>query len=99
MARWTFDKLVLVAANLLAIFASLVHAGWTIGPDLLQQTFPLLAVGLVATIVLLFYEPAWLYLVAGLASAVYPVLVLGVFAGPTILTMSGKGEYPAALAL
>jgi len=98
MARWTFDKMLLVAANALALFAEFEHSGFAVNADFLQ-TVPILAGGLLLTIVLIFYEPAWLYLVAGIGSAVLPLLVLSVFAGPQILTLSGSAEYSGALAL
>src|SRR5438067_12458015 len=98
MARWTFDKMLLVAANALALFAELQHSGFAINADFLQSA-PLLAGGILLTVVLLFYDPPWLYLVAGLGSLVLPVLVLTVFAGPEILTFAGAAEDSGALAL
>lgn len=92
MSKWNLSRVLVLVGGLLAIGGPLVAK---IPP---AEAAPF-ALGLVAAIVLAFYAPAWMYLVAGVLVAAFPLVVLFVFGAYNGIIHPGTGAEGLGLLL
>lgn len=88
MERWDLNKVILLTG------AALVVAGLAINialaPEMAAQSVPFLP-GVVAALVLVFWARPWLYLVAGILTAAFPLVIVFVFGASGAITHPGGG--------
>lgn len=98
---WNVNRVLVMAGGACTVLAMLAFSGWD--PVKTAATLPQFAPafpGLLLTVVLAFYARPWVYLTAGLLSALMPVMVVFVFgAAGMLLAPLGGGEYQAVLLL
>lgn len=94
MSSWNVNRVVVLLGGLAALASLVVLLGPVGSPP--QYSAPI-ALGVVAALVLAFYAPAWMYLVAAVLLALFPVLVLFAFGASAAITHPGSGLEAAAL--
>lgn len=88
MDRWNVNKLILLLGAGLILLAAVINL--VLVPSNAGMLVPLLP-GILAAAVLLFWERPWFYLVAGILTAAFPLVVLFVFGASGAITHPGGG--------
>lgn len=91
---WNLNRVLVVLAGAFALVAFAIFIGPAKGD--LAQSSPVL-LGTFAAVVLAFFAPAWMYLVAAILLALFPIVVLFVFGASGAITHPGSGLEGLAL--
>lgn len=88
MSSWNLNRVIVMLGGLATALAVLVFVGLARSPP--QEAAPL-ALGILGVVVLAFWAPAWMYLVAALLLAAFPILIIFVFGASAAITHPGSG--------
>ena len=92
---WNVNRILVLAGAAVCLAAVLIFLG-TGAPA--EQAIPLVP-GIVVGLVLAAYAPAWMYLVAGIATAAFPLLVIAVFGAYQAIIHPVSGVEGAAITM
>lgn len=94
---FSLNRLIVLVAGVLQLVAIGIFVA-TGGPSVLAEAAPLL-LGFVGAIILAFWAPRWMYLVAAVLIAAFPLLILFVFGAYAAITHPGGGAESLALTI